>query len=88
MQSVGSRGVGGSVGVTLWTAVPRLPGYLHIPHSPTSKLNCWNQVFCHIRVGPDRVSGGNTFDVKSPFCYLRGGFVLQGYLAHQKLPLP
>ena len=44
--SVSSRGVVGSghgyrgipVGMTLWTAVPGIPGYLDIPHSSASKV--------------------------------------------------
>ena len=27
-------------GVTLWTAVPWVPGYIHIPHSAASKVKC------------------------------------------------
>jgi len=31
---------GTPVGVTLWTAARWVPGYLHIPHYPASKVKC------------------------------------------------
>ena len=59
---------------TPWNAVPRVPGYLYIPHSPASKINRFSPRFrdlSSISQHP-RICTGSTTNTRSASCAARG----------------